>query len=432
MRDLLIFGLVFALIPFIFKRPAVGILAFMWISLMNPHRLTYGAAYDFPFAALIGGITIISAFMSKDRKHLPLTPVTAILIVFMVWTTFTTLFAQDPKLAWEEWSRVSKTFLVTFLAMTLVNSEKEIKAFPWVLGLSLGFYGLKGGIFTLASGGKSHVLGPEGSYITDNNCLALALITTLPLIWHLQGQAQKKWQRYGLRGLAILTMIAAAGSYSRGALLAAAAMLFFLWLKSSQKLRTGAILLLLVPLIYAIMPEKWFARMETIDDYKEDSSALGRLNAWHFAFNVAKDHFLGGGYIAFTPSMFLAYAPDPIDFHVAHSIYFQVLGEHGFIGLGLFLALMVSAWRTGSRILQFCRGREELKHVANLAAMLQVSIIGYAVGGAFLSLAYYDLYYYFIALLVLLEKVFMMKPAIATSFPGIRGASTVTRQSEAK
>lgn len=315
--------------------------------------------------------------------------------------------------------------------MTVVNSEKETKAFPWILGLSLGFYGFKGGIFTLASGGKSHVFGPEGSYITDNNCLALALITTLPLIWYLQTQAPKKWQRLGLLALAVLTVIAAAGSYSRGALLAGAAMLFFLWLKSTHKLRTGAILLLLIPLIYAIMPEKWFARMETIDDYKEDASALGRLNAWYFALNVAKAHFLGGGYIAFTPSMFLAYAPDPTDFHAAHSIYFQVLGEHGFIGLGLFLALMASAWRTGSRVIQFCQGREELKSISNLAAMLQVSIIGYAVGGAFLSLAYYDLYYYFIALLVLLEKVFM-RQKVQNGYPGNRVAVPTTRQSEAK
>lgn len=135
MRDLLIFGIVFSLIPFILKRPSVGILAFMWISLMNPHRLTYGAAYDFPFAAVIGGLTIVSAFLSKEPKRLPLTPVTVILIAFLGWTTLTTFFAQDSKLAWDEWSRVSKTLLITFLAMTVVNSEKEVKAFPWVLGL---------------------------------------------------------------------------------------------------------------------------------------------------------------------------------------------------------------------------------------------------------------------------------------------------------
>jgi probable O-glycosylation ligase (exosortase A-associated) len=405
MRDLVIFGIVFGLIPFILKRPVVGILAFMWISLMNPHRLTYGAAYNFPFAALIGGLTILSLVISREPKRLPITPVTVVLMIFMGWMTFTTFFAQDTQLAWEEWNRVSKTFLVTFLAIITINSIKDIKAFPWVLGLSLGFYGLKGGLFTLASGGTSHVLGPEGSYITDNNCLALALITTLPIIWYLQSQVKSKWQRYGLQGLAVLTVIAAAGSYSRGALLAGAAMLLFLWLKSAQKARTGVILLLLIPLVYSVMPEKWFARMETIDDYKQDSSALGRLNAWYFAFNLAKDHFLGGGYIAFTPKLFLMYAPDPYDFHVAHSIYFQVLGEHGFIGLAIFLILMLTAWRTGSRILNFCRGKEELQPISSLAAMLQVSIIGYAVGGAFLSLAYYDLYYYFIALLVAIEKV---------------------------
>lgn len=408
MRDILVFGLIFGLVPFILKRPVIGVMAFAWVSLMNPHRLTYGAAYNFPFAAMIAGITLIGLLFTKEPRRFPLTPVTLVLMFFIAWMTTTTLFALQPPLAWMEWNRVMKTLLMVLITILAIHSEKDIKTFAWVVGLSLGFYGLKGGIFTLTSGGMNRVFGPDGSYIADNNALALALVTTLPLVWYLQLHARNKWIRIGLLGLALLTIIAAVGSYSRGALLAGMAMLLFLWIKSRHKLQTGLLLLLIVPFVFALMPDEWFARMSTINTYKEDASALGRINAWYFAINVATDNFLGGGYNAFSRPMFLQYAPEPLNYRAAHSIYFQVLGEHGFIGLAIFLLLMVLAWRTGTRVIKLCKRKEALKWAHDLAAMSQVSIVGYAVGGAFLSLAYYDLYYYIIALLVLLEKALLL------------------------
>lgn len=75
--------------------------------------------------------------------------------------------------------------------------------------------------------------------------------------------------------------------------------------------------------------------------YAQDSSALGRLNAWWMAFNLAKANFFGGGFAIYNAQTFALYAPDPTDIHAAHSIYFMVLGEHGFVGLALFLLLWI-------------------------------------------------------------------------------------------
>lgn len=411
MRDYLIFAIVFGLLPFALFRPVIGVFLFTWISLMNPHRLTYGAAYDFPFAAIIAAVTLLGLFTSKQSKRFPFSPVTAVLIIFMVWMTLTSFFALEQDLAWPEWNRVMKTFFITLVAIFAINTEKDIKAFAWVIGLSLGYYGLKGGVFTLASGGTSHVLGPADTYISDNNTLALALITVMPIIWYLKLHVERKWLSLGLTGLFILTGISVAGTYSRGALLAGVSMLFFLWLKSKQKWRVGVALILVIPLIYTVMPDKWFARMDTIDNYQEDASAMGRINAWSFATNVAKDNLMGGGYKVFTPKMFLVYAPDPLDYHVAHSIYFQVLGDHGFIGLSIYLLLLLLAWRTGTRIVKFCHDKVELRWASDLAAMSQASIIGYGVAGAFLSMPYYDLYYDILALLIVLEKVILLNSA---------------------
>jgi probable O-glycosylation ligase (exosortase A-associated) len=158
------------------------------------------------------------------------------------------------------------------------------------------------------------------------------------------------------------------------------------------------------------MPEQWFGRMASIDDYKEDASSMGRINAWNFAVNVANDLPTGGGFGVFTPRMYHRYAPNPQTFFVAHSIYFQVLGDHGYIGLGLFLLLLLCTWRAGSRMILHCGNNPELAWAAHLARMCQVSLIGYMLAGAFLSMPYYDLLYYIIAILVALHKVLIIAP----------------------
>jgi probable O-glycosylation ligase (exosortase A-associated) len=178
------------------------------------------------------------------------------------------------------------------------------------------------------------------------------------------------------------------------------------------------VVLVMGVLIATVMPQAWYERMDTINDYQEDNSAMGRINAWHFAWNIATTFPLGGGFNVFTPRQFLLYAPEPYNYHVAHSIYFQVLGDHGFVGLFLFLLLILFAWRTGSRVIKFCGKQAELKWASDLAKMAQVSIIGYAVSGAFLSLAYFDLYYDIIIVLVVLEKILMLKAKQPFFVPG--------------
>jgi putative inorganic carbon (HCO3(-)) transporter len=415
MRDLVIFGIIFGILPFVFKRPAIGVLLFTWISLMNPHRLAYGAAYNFQFAAIVAAVTILSMWLSKQPKRFPVTPVTITLLLFYAWMNLTSPFALEPDLVWREWDRVTKTFLMVAITLMVINTEKDIKRFVWVVALSLGIYGLKGGIFTVVSGGHYRVFGPDGSYIAENNSMALALVVALPMIWYLRSQVTNKWLSLGLLGIVIFTAISAMGSYSRGALLGGVAMMLFLWLKSPKKAQTGLAVLLMGVVIAGVMPEAWYARMDTINEYHEDSSALGRINAWHFAINIANSHLLGGGFNVFTPRLFMIYAPDPLGYHVAHSIYFQVLGDQGYIGLILFLLLMLFSWRTGTRIIKFCRDKPDLKWASNLAKMAQVSIIGYAVSGAFLSLAYFDLYYDIIIVLVLLEKLLLLKKPLPAS-----------------
>jgi putative inorganic carbon (HCO3(-)) transporter len=403
MRDILVTAIVFGILPFIFKRPWIGILLWCWLGYMNPHRQTWGFAYDFPFAFICAIVTIL-AFLFSREKEMIWTRETVSLLMFIGWMYTTTLFAFYPDLAWIQWEKVWKIQLMVFLTLMLIKERQHLHWMIWVIALSLGYYGVKGGIFTIVHGGQFRVQGPAGTFFGGNNEMALVLAMLIPLIRYLHLQEPRKWVRLGLASTMVLSGIAAIGSQSRGGMLAMAAMGVFLWLKSRQKLVTAVYIVIAVSAIVALMPQAWYDRMYSIENYQQDGSAQGRINAWHTAFNVAKVRVTGGGFDMFQPPTFRQFAPNPFNVHDVHSIYFEVMGEHGFIGFGMFILLAVFTWLRANQVIRRCKSDPDRKWAADLAAMIQVSLVGYGAGGAFLGLAYFDLTYHLMIVIVLTAK----------------------------
>jgi len=407
MRDLLIALIVFGSVPFTFVRPHIGVFVFAWLSLMNPHRMTWGFAYTLRVALVVGAATIVAWLISREPKRPPFSPPVIILAAFTLWVSFCNIFAINPSDAYIKWVDVIKILGMTFVSMCLLQNRERIQIMVWVIAVSIGFYGFRGGVFTILTGGNYRVWGPPGSFIEDNNQLALAMVMVLPLIWYLFLTTTQRWARVGLLSAACFTVISVAGTYSRGGALALGVMLSFLWLKSRYKVFTlaaGAVLLIGV---LAFLPDHWYARMNTISTYEQDLSVRGRFDAWTFAWRVAMERpIVGGGLrVFYDGAYFMRLVPEAIGSRNAHSIYFEVLGETGFVGLGLFLLLGAASLLTAGSIIRRTKGRPELQWAGTLAAMVQVSLIGYASAGAFLNLGFFDLYYMIIAVIVCLKVV---------------------------
>src|SRR3954451_13131678 len=215
MRDAILVALIFGSLPFCFSKTWFGVLMWVWVSLMNPHRLTWGFAYDLPFAMLIAMATVAGFPFDKGPKRFPWSALTVTLVMFIIWMNVTTVFALVPDAAFVEWTRVMKTMVMLILLLTVLHGRQHIEWLTWVIALSIGFFGVKGGIFTATGGAMNRVWGPAGSYIEDNNALAAALIMVVPLLWYLRGQATKPFIRWGMMAAILLTAASALGSYSR-------------------------------------------------------------------------------------------------------------------------------------------------------------------------------------------------------------------------
>lgn len=395
MRDLLIAFILLGSVPVILMRPYVGFVMWFVISFMNPHQLAYGFISTMPVAMLIAGSTILGFVAYREPKRMPIDMTTGMIMVLGVWITVTTLVSLRPDIAWPDWNRTIKVFAMTVLMIPLITNRERLHGVIWAIVISLGFYGVRGGLFTIVSGGGGRVVGPDNTTLGDNNQLAAALIMILPLIRYLQNQTKDRFVRIGLMFAMGLTVVSVFGSYSRGALIGLGFM--FLWMLRASRHR-GAILLAAifgVGMLTLVMPASWYARMNTIDSYQQDESMAGRLDAWRFAFRLAMDRPLtGGGFHIYSDApRFFALVPDAPMTHAFHSIYFEALGEHGFVGLGIFLALVGAGLLKTAQIRSRTRQDPAQAWAYELASMVQVSIVGYLVAGALLELTFFDLFY---------------------------------------
>lgn len=414
MRDLILAAVLGVLLPLGLWHPWIGVMLWCWVSLMSPHRMTYDFMYDAPVSMLTGVVTLLGLVLSRDPKKLPLAPPLVWLALFALWMTVGfpfSLLPGDYNLG--QLDKVLKIYLFTFVAVAVLWKRTQVDVLIAVCALSIAFFGIKGGIFTIVTGGADRVRG-YGGFIAGNNEIALALIMIIPLLYYFVLTHENAWIKRALWLSMVLCVVAALGTQSRGGLVGVLAMTAAFIARSQRRARLIVPIVVLTVFVLVFMPESWWERMQSIGTYEQDASAMGRINAWIVAFNVAKDHLFGAGFYLEEPRIFEQYAPDPSFIAVAHSIYFQVMGQHGFIGLALYLGFWFSTWRTCRWI---ARHAASFKDQA-LARMCEVSFVGFAVGGAFLNLAYFDGPYYLMAALVVIRY------KLYSNDPGRAGATT--------
>jgi probable O-glycosylation ligase (exosortase A-associated) len=400
-RDLYIALIIFGLLPAVIMRPYVGTLLWAWVSLMSPHRLSWGFSFDFPYVQVIALASFVGLLLSKEKKSFPVMAPTVFFMLFTVWVCVTTVFALSPDLAQARLIFVLKIFALAYFALITITTRERLHALVWIIVLSIGFYGVKGGVFTFVSGGGFRVYGPPGSFIEDNNQMALALVMMIPLFRYLQMNSGIKFMRVGLGFAMASSIVGALASYSRGAMLAMTVTLFALLAQTRRKILTGFLVISVALGALAFLPQDWFDRMSTLGDDEVDASTQGRFDIWAFSTEVAVSRpVVGGGFdMLFDKATYDLYG-STIKPRSAHSIVFQVLGEHGFIGLFLFLMIGISLWFKAQWIKKNAKGYLHLQWARDLASMCQVSLMGYFVAGLFLNLAFFDLIYLYVPVIV--------------------------------
>lgn len=420
MRDAMLMAGMLILLPLALTSSFRAYLIWCWTGLVGINFYVYGFMKGMPFNQIFALLTFAVLFLRKDPERGRITS-SATLLFFALFALHCTLSAVSayPGVVRnaELYTQVLKVMLFCLLMPIILTHRYRIHLFVVAVFVSLAVHGLLDGLKTIASGGGHRVVGI--AKFGDNNHTAVLLVMQVPIALYLYQYSASRLVRFVLLITLALLIAAIIGTHSRGGLVSLVAACAWLILLGRRKLIGLVALVLGLSVILTLAPSDWEKRMDTITSAEEDESFMGRVKAWKISSAIALENpITGGGFHALenpniwtrfreAPSImdFVATGPADIHPHAAHSNYFEVMGDLGFVGLALYLAILLNSFFMKAAI------SREAKHcgpkhrwAGDLANALGASLFAYAIGGAAVSMAYYEIFYILVMLMAVVRQ----------------------------
>ena len=423
MRDLFFLGLLPLMLYAMARRPFVALGMWIWTAMFFPNAWLYGIGATFRYNLLFTAVAMLGYLVMKDKPKVRLGAIGGLVLLFFFWTTLSTINTVGaPVVAWDIWSRFGKVILLFLFVIFIIDKKLHIDFFLGCVVLSLGFFASLEGLKYISSGGGHKIAGFAGHVLGDRNELALAFVMTIPICAYLLEEFGKEYKfiRLGLLGVMALLVTSIIGTQSRGGFIALLGLAGFFFIKSDRKVLLAVLGTLLVVGLSYFISDEWFNRMDTIGEAKEDASFMQRVVAWKMSFILAAQNpFFGGGFKALEQYSvwsvlamdFFAYPifptgeaiVDPTNARASHSVYFQVLSDHGFAGLFIYVSFLAASFIKARSLVKRARMHAATLWIARLGTMIQLSIFAFCLGGAALSFAYFELLYALFGIIVVLD-----------------------------
>lgn len=438
MRDPMMLFAMMALVPLAFTNGFNAYLLWGWTAMLSPSFYLFGfmqgLRYNLIFAAIALGLWMLGKLDIKGKVTSNVT--TVLLITFTVQVTLSALFAYDGNPGnWITYDFFIKSVIFAILMPVFVTTRLRLHALVLVICLALGFHGVVEGGKMLVSGGAHKVRGIPTTMMSDNNHFAVGMCMVLPMLVYLGLHLKRRLARLSAFFALALTVLAVISTNSRGGFLCMALLAIWYALTSRRKVLASFLIILLAVLAIQFAPETWFSRMDTIQTAEQDTSFMGRVIAWKISTAVALANPIFGAGLHGLQSApvwhefmyridFLSFIQTPPpEFYprAAHSIYFEIMGDLGIVGLALYLSLIINAFLTARHIRRMVAKRTDLIWARDLSDALKLALVAYCVGGAGVSLGYFDLFYVLLMLLEILRQLVLIAvaPLVTPTVPFI-------------
>ncbi|MGZ8282828.1 MAG: putative O-glycosylation ligase, exosortase A system-associated [Allosphingosinicella sp.] len=411
MRDLAFVGFLAALLALGLKRPFLFILAYAYVDIVAPQRLSYFLLNSIPISMIMAGLAVAAWFIADDKRRFAVTPRQWLMLALLVYCALTTFHADMPVEAFQKWDWAWKAMaFAIFLPLTL-RTRLRVEAMLLFMTLSAGLIIIVGGIKTALSGGGYGALNlmvDNNSGLYEGSIISTFAIALIPVIlWFARHGTifRPDWRVKTFCGaLVFACLIMPVGTEARTGLVCIGVLAILMLRDIRRRLLyiVGAGLLGLAAIPF--LPSSFTARMETIQGYQADESANTRLAVWGWTIEYVQGRPFGGGFEAYRQNRIHIQTVDSqttgevqmVDSRIQadegrawHSAYFEMLGEQGWPGLLLFLILH----GTGLVRMEVLRRRfrdrgDGLEWVAPLATALQHFQIVYLIGALFVAVAF--------------------------------------------
>lgn len=387
-------------------------LAYVWTDVFQPQLVAWELLSRVP-VSMLAAILAVGTYLLTDRRAPPRPYGLLVLMAIMAaWCAFTTVNdPAAPGLAWFKFDWAEKTMLFSIFMPFVLRSRVQIEAFLLVLLFSSAGQFIPFGAKTLVSGGGYGLdfgLVGNNTRLGESGFLSATCALQLPIMWHLyrHGRLIPRFAvlRPVLPGMMVLAVACAYGTFERTALIGIAISLAGMWWRSGRRLPLAAIAGAAMAVFLAYADPAWIARMTTTTNYQADSSANTRLLVWQWTLDFVAEHPLGGGFGAYAINTIPVPLPDGKTLvehgRAFHSIYFEVLGEHGYPGMVLFLSLMIGTVLTLRHVIWATRESPEHAWLNDLATSLGIGAAAVFASGAFIGIGFQSVVWFIFALSV--------------------------------
>jgi probable O-glycosylation ligase (exosortase A-associated) len=411
MRDLVVFLVVMLTLPSSFRRPFLGLLVFSWLAYMRPQDLCWGFARTMRLSFFVGLAMIVGWWANEAGRRRftrwDMRTRSIVLLAALVSVSYLLAPVHD-EYTNRYYFEYLKIIAVALFTVGQVDSRQRLRAILWTIALSLGFFGVKGGLFGVLTGGAQIMRGP-GGMLEDNNDFALALVMNVPLLWYL-GMSERgiPLLRKATQVAVVLTVVTIVLTHSRGGFLSLCATALWIAWRSGKLVRASLVLLSLALLFPVVAPQHVLDRLSSIGD-KGESSINARYIAWQTAGKMIEGNPVFGVGMRNFQTSFREYSVVPPSegspTYVAHNSYLQIWAESGTLAFVVYLALLASVFVACRKVFRIGRSRPDMAWAADYARMMEATTVGFVVGAFFLNRGHFDLIYHWLALVSCLAGV---------------------------
>ncbi|WP_174298197.1 DUF5935 domain-containing protein [Sphingomonas bacterium] len=444
MRDVAFIGYLMVLLGLGFRRPFLFVLAYVYIDIVAPQRLTYYMLNSVPISLVAVGLTFGGWLLADDKRGTRVAPRQMMLVALLGYCFATTLGADFPADALEKWGWVWKALaFAAFLPFTL-RTRLRIEALLLFMVVSASSIIIVGALKTLASGGgygELNLMVSNNSGLYEGSTISTVAIAIVPIVaWFIRhGTIFRPDRKVAIFCLALIfaCLLIPIGTSTRTGLLCIGLLALLMLRDARRKFLYLGMLATIGLVAVPFLPSAFTQRMHTIGTYQADTSASTRLAVWQWTWDYAKTHPLGGGFdayrgnhirydtVAITGAGAATTVTNSLQVDAArayHSAYFEMLGEQGYPGAALWLLINVAGLaRMEVLRRRYAHATPDQAWVAPLAAALQNGHIVYLLGAAFIAIAFQPFVYMLIGAQIGLDT-YLARRRAGESFRPMRRA----------
>ncbi len=344
-----------------FYSATASFMLYQIVYMLNPDIRWWSAQIPGLSYSFVTVILMMMALAMNYRTLSPLSPwsrqpMTKWIVLFLGMYYVVFLFAVNLPAHKQFTFDFTKLVIIIAIAYKLIHSERALNAVLWTYIIGATYVG-----YVAWGAGRGSTGRVEGIGMVDTggdaNHTAAALVPAAVLLIYYAWMGNKKTKLlcFGCGAFIVNALVLI---NSRGAFVAVVAggglflcyMLFSRFQKAGQRAMAIVIIVAGISGGLYVADETFWERMQTLQtDEQGERGGAGRMHFWWATFDMLKDYPMGvgiGGYQQLS-RLYLdegatSYA---VENRAVHSSWFQLLGEVGWIGAGIFLCLLFSTWR---------------------------------------------------------------------------------------